>query len=209
MKVSTRYSISIVFILFILFILFFILFILFTLLYKTLFFTCSGIYHTDILPKDDFDKLLELCSHYNETNMVNDHKASGRLMHIFPVQDPIYKVLFQPKFIQKVRNLCGNPRLVPCLDIPIEYRKYKIGSNMHWHRDTQMLPDQLQYECVITMENTSDSKTEMKKWFGLFSCGISTEPNSILIVRAKGVEHRVTTTTQGNRTILKFVFCEP
>lgn len=207
MKLSNRY-ILFIFIFFVFSILFVFFGILFS-LYKTLFFTCSGIYEKNILPKDDFDKLLELCSHYNETNMVNDHKASGRLMHIFPLQDPIYKVLFQPKFIQKVRNFCGNPRLVPCLDIPIEYRKYKIGSNMAWHRDTQMLQNQLQYECVITMENTSDSKTEMKKWFGLFSCGISTEPNSILIVRAKGVEHRVTTTRQGNRTILKFVFCEP
>jgi len=205
MKVSSRY-ILFIFIFFV----FSILFVFFGILcYKMLFFTCSGIYHTDILPKDNFDKLLELCSHYNETNMVNDHKASGRLMHIFPVQDPIYKVLFQPGFIQKVRNLCGNPRLVPCLDIPIEYRKYKIGSNMAWHSDTQMLPNQLQYECVITMENTSDSKTEMKKWFGLFSCGISTEPNYILILRAKVVEHRVTTIRQGNRTFLYFVFCEP
>ncbi len=177
-------------------------------LYKTSFFTHSGIYCKNILPTDDFEELLQICSKYNETNMVNDPKANGRLMHIIPVQDPIYNFLFKPAFIQKIKNLCGNMKLTPCLEVPIEYRKYNIGSNMVWHRDVQMLSNQLQYECVITLENTSDSKTIMKNLFGLFTKEISTEPNSLIVVRAKGVEHCVTTTRQGKRTILKFVFCE-
>jgi len=103
MKNSTRYST--VFLFFIFFIIFAFIF------YKTFFFYCSGIYETDILPKDNFEKILEICSNYNEKNMVNDPKANSRLMHIFPVQDPIYDVLFQPIFIRKIRSLCGNSRL--------------------------------------------------------------------------------------------------
>ena len=201
MKYSNLYST------YLFFVIFFILLLLFY-FYKVKFFNYSGIYNKNILPTDEFEELFQICSKYNETNMVNDPKANGRLMHIIPVQDPIYKLLFKPDFIQKIKNLCGNMKLTPCLEVPIEYRKYKIGSNMEWHRDVQMLSNQLQYECVITLENTSDSKTIMKNWFGLLTSEISTEPNSLIIVRAHGVEHCVTTTRQGKRTILKFVFCE-
>ena len=181
--------------------------------YKTIaqniFFYYSSIYQKNILSPAHFQQIQNLCKPYNENNMVVDPKANGRLMHVFPVQDSIYSVLFQPDFIEKIRKLCGNSRLVPCSEIPIEYRKYLLGSNMMWHSDVQMLPNQLQYECVITLENTSDSKTIAKNWCGLFTRELTTEPNSIVIVRAKGVEHCVTTTTKGSRTILKFVFCEP
>jgi len=192
------------------FVVIFIIFIIFF-LYKTsqsLFFYYSSIYQKNILSPAHFQQIQNLCKPYNESNMVLDPKANGRLMHVFSVKDPIYSVLFQPDFIEKIRKLCGNSRLVPCLEIPIEYRKYLLGSNMMWHSDVQMLPN-LQYECVITLENTSDSKTIAKNWCGLFTRELTTEPNSILIVRAKGVEHCVTTTTKGSRTILKFVFCEP
>jgi len=190
------------------FLVIFVILVLYKPIAQTLFFYYSSIYEKNILPPTHFQQIQNLCRSYNESNMVVDPKASGRLMHILPVQDPIYSVLFQPDFIEKIRKLCGNSRLVPCLEIPIEYRKYLLGSNMKWHRDTQMLPT-LQYECVITLENTSDSKTIAKNWCGLFTRKLTTEPNSILIVRAKGVEHCVTTTTVGSRTILKFVFCEP
>ena len=74
---------------------------------------------------------------------------------------------------------------------------------MKWHRDTKMLKNQLQYECVITLTNTSDSLTLLDKI--LYNDKISTEPNSILIVRARGSRHMVTKTINGNRTILKFI----
>ena len=176
---------------------------------QNVFFNYSFIYEKNILSPTHFQEIQNLCKSYNESNMVVDPKANGRLMHVFLLKDPIYRVLFQPDFIEKIRKLCGNSRLVPCLEIPIEYRKYLLGSNMLWHRDAQMLPNQLQYECVITLENTSDSKIILKNWCGLFTRKLTTVPNSLIIVRAKGIEHCVTTTTKGSRTILKFVFCEP
>jgi hypothetical protein len=136
-----------------------------------------------------------------------DDKASKRLMYQFKKDDPktklIEKLLYNKEFIEKVRKLIGNDKLVPYLKIPIEYRKYKNGSYMKWHRDTKMIKDQLQYECVITLTNTSDSLTLLDKI--LYLDKISTEPNSILIVRARGIRHMVTKTIEGSRTILKFV----
>jgi hypothetical protein len=70
-----------------------------------------------------------------------------------------------------------------------------------------MLKDQLQYECVITLTNTSDSLTLFDKI--LYNDEIYTKPNSILIVRARGIRHMVTKTIKGSRTILKFVLYEP
>ena len=179
--------------------------------YKTNYFRYNAIYEKNILSKRIFDKILLLCNEIRTESMELDNKASKRLMHQFKKDDPktklIEKLLYNKEFIEKVRKLIGNDKLVPYLKIPIEYRKYKNGAYMKWHRDTKMIKDQLQYECVITLTNTSDSLTLLDKI--LYWDKISTEPNSILIVRARGIRHMVTKTIEGSRTILKFVFYEP
>jgi len=179
--------------------------------YKTNYFRYNAIYEKNILSKKIFDKILLLCNEIRTESMELDDKASKRLMHQFKKDDPktklIEKLLYNKEFIEKVRKLIGNDKLVPYLKIPIEYRKYKNGAYMKWHRDTKMIKDQLQYECVITLTNTSDSLTLLDKI--LYWDKISTEPNSILIVRARGIRHMVTKTIEGSRTILKFVFYEP
>ena len=176
-------------------------------IYNAVYFTYSGLYQTNILQSQQFKKIQNLCKEY-DNRLIDDPKANNRLMYIFPKNHPIHNILFQTNTVEKLRVICGNSKLIPCLDIPIEYRKYKIGSSMNCHKDTKMLPEQLQYECVITLENTSDSKTIIKNWDGIFTCEISSKPNSLIVVKANGVEHCVTTTTRGMRTILKFVLCE-
>lgn len=150
-----------------------------------------------------FDKINTICNKISANQMQIDEKAIGRLMYTFPINDPIYSLVYNPDFIQKMRQLTTNPNLVPALEVPIEYRKYLVGSSMNWHKDTQMLPDQNQYECVITLTNTSDSVTLIDKIHSIEK--ISSDPNSIVIVRANGVKHKVTETTRGERTILKVV----
>jgi hypothetical protein len=158
-----------------------------------------------------FDKILLLCNDIKTENMELDDKASKRLMFAFKKDNPktklIEELIFNKEFIEKIRKLIGNDKLVPYLKIPVEYRKYQKGAYMKWHRDTKMLKDQLQYECVITLTNTSDSLTLLDKV--LYWDKISTEPNSILIVRARGIRHMVTKTINGSRTILKFIFYDP
>lgn len=179
--------------------------------FKTNYFRYNAIYEKNILSKRIFDKILLLCNEIGTEQMELDDKASKRLMYQFKKDDPktklIEKLIYNKEFIEKVRKLIGNNKLVPYLKIPIEYRKYQKGGYMKWHRDTKMLKDQLQYECVITLTNTSDSLTLLDKV--LYWDKISTEPNSILIVRARGIRHMVTKTINGSRTILKFVFYEP
>lgn len=74
---------------------------------------------------------------------------------------------------------------------------------MEWHVDTPLIGRQI--ECVYTVENTSDSETLYKDFFGR-THRQWTEPGSLVVVRAGGVEHAVTAATTGRRTIVKFVF---
>lgn len=175
--------------------------------YNKYYFDFNGIYEENIFSPEKFNKIARLCEKIHDRSMTLDPKASGRLMYTLKPSDPLVKLVNVPDFIKKIRDLTGNQKLVSCPQIPVEYRKYVVGSYMNWHKDTIMLNDQLQYECVITITNTSDSETLMDK--GLYTSSIETKPNSLLIVRAQGVMHKVTKLTQGERTIIKLVFCEP
>lgn len=175
--------------------------------YNKYYFDFNGVYEENIFSPEKFNKLRQLCEKIDESYMTLDPKASGRLMYTLKQRDPLVKLVNSPDFIQSVRDLTGNQNLSPCPQIPVEYRKYVVGSYMDWHRDTQMLNDQLQYECVITVANTSDSETLFDK--KIYTSRIETEPNSVIIVRANGVMHKVTKLTRGERSIIKLVFCEP
>jgi len=164
------------------------------------------IYKKNIFSAQTFRHVLSACKNIRDDKMVLDPKATGRLMYEFKSTDPLVSTIFNKPFIQKIRQITGNYNLVPCYEVPIEYRKYKKGSHMDWHRDSQMLDDQLQYECVVTLTNTSDSKSLFKKDERVQS--VSSEPNSIIIVQARGIPHKVTKTNSGERTILKLVFKE-
>ena len=170
-------------------------------------FNKEAVYLENLYDKKTFSIILEYCQKIKDSDMVLDPKrVHGRGMYEFKNNDPILNTICNKSLIQTVRKATGNNKLRPCFEIPIEYRKYFIGSHMDWHRDTQMLPDQLQYECVITVENTADSKTLIEQDKGVKH--LQTVPNSILIVRALGVNHKVTKLTKGSRTIIKLVFCE-
>ena len=165
-------------------------------------FNKEAVYVKEVYQPAAFETIQAHCDSIRD--MVPDPKAKGRLMHIFDTVDPFVSSIYNDDLVNAVRSATGNNRLDRCASVPVEYRTYGPGSSMHWHRDQPMLPDQLQYECVITLRNTSDSKTllENKK-------GIKTEPNSLLIVRANGINHSVSPTTKGSRSILKVVFSEP
>lgn len=74
---------------------------------------------------------------------------------------------------------------------------------MGWHVD-DCLYEEPQYELIFTVANTSDSYTEWvdekgqnhKEW---------TQPNSLLVVQADGLKHRVTPVKKGERSILKMI----
>jgi hypothetical protein len=100
----------------------------------------------------------------------------------------------------KLKNLGVFPN-----DTPIEYRVYDHGGMMDWHYDDRMYLNP-QYEVVYTIDNTSDSKTEWRDTNTGKIHSISTEPNSVFIVRATRVLHRVTPVDTGDRKILKISY---
>jgi hypothetical protein len=176
-------------------------------MYNKYYFDFNGVYEEDVYPSKEFNEIKRMCEQIIDKKLYLDPKASGRLMYTFSKKDPIISKINSCLFTEKVRTLTGNYKLVFCPDIPVEYRKYVVGSYMDWHTDTIMLNNQLQYECVITISNTSDSETLLDK--KIYTSHIETEPNSLLIVRANGVRHKVTELTKGERTIIKLVFYDP
>jgi len=132
----------------------------------------------------------------------NNHMAPGRLRTYITPESKTYRILTSPEFMRYMSFIFETPLIHGAEHIPIEYRKYPVGSRgMAWHRDTCLVG--CQYECVYTLTNTSDSQTQYKDLFGRVH-SVRTEPNSLIVVRAGGVEHAVTPVTVGERTILKF-----
>lgn len=169
-------------------------------------FNKDAAYIENVYDPKTFNFLKQYGSHIKDSQMIHDPKATGRAMYVIPDNDPIIRIICNKALVNQVREITNNPRLKPCLSIPLEYRKYVIGSYMDWHKDTQMLPEQLQYECVITLTNSSDSHTLLKYDSGIKK--LVTKPNSLLIVRANGIPHKVTPLGKGIRTIIKLVFAE-
>jgi hypothetical protein len=90
-------------------------------------------------------------------------------------------------------------------DVPVEYRIYPFGGSIDWHRDVALYTEP-QFEIVCTIHNSSDSRTEWKDVDTGRRRGIRSEPNSVLIVQADSVVHRVTPITKGERSIVKFAY---
>ncbi len=91
----------------------------------------------------------------------------------------------------------------------IHPRLYKKDDWMDWHSDYSHLPkynDDLVYECILVLKNTSDSITKFKINVngGESEEDIYTKENDLLIVCRHGITHCVTKVTEGERLTLKF-----
>jgi hypothetical protein len=104
-------------------------------------------------------------------------------------------------YSNKIKKCTNNNNIYLANNFPIEYRKYVNGSYMNKHRD-QLIYKKPQYECILTLSNSTDSYTILghKK--------IKSKPNSLIIVKAQGIEHEVTKVNKGERYFLKFIFTE-
>lgn len=122
----------------------------------------------------------------------------------------VYRILSKPEYVDAVIRGMNLPESdlqrnwFLSRNHPIEYRRYTVGGRMARHRDTQLyrIP---QVECILTLSNTSDGRTEFETDDGVDS--ISSLPNSVLAVRAgpQGVFHTVTEVTRGERCFVKFI----
>ena len=80
----------------------------------------------------------------------------------------------------------------------------KNGAGMEWHSD-DILYDPPQVEVVLTLENNSDCCT-MWKAANQSIQSVQTTPNSGLVLKSGGVEHKVSPLRSGRRVILKLAF---
>ena len=113
----------------------------------------------------------------------------------------VHRAFMNRNVADRLGALTGST-LLPA-DVPLEFRVYPSGSCMDWHQDVALYVEP-QYELVFTLENSSDSQTQWQDERGSRRGGW-TEPNSVLMVRAEHVVHRVTPVTRGERSIVKFV----
>ena len=142
----------------------------------------------------------------------NNSTAPGRLRTFMPPGSTAHRVFTSPQLAEYFSTVFSKP-LEPAgipsdhrITIPVEYRKYQVGcGGMKWHRDTSLIGRQ--YECVYTVANTSDSMTVRRDWLGN-EHAVWAEPNSLMVVQAGGVMHGVSPVTIGERSIVKFVFCD-
>jgi hypothetical protein len=159
------------------------------------------LYITDLLSEESFDILRKELQKY-QPDKENNEVAPGRLRTYVETNTLVQSVFSSPQMIDFFSHIIGKP-LKSC-PIPIEYRKYPIGSGMKWHRDVDLFNRQI--ECVYTVDNTSDSFTFHKDPSGR-QWPTWTKPNSVVIVQADGVLHGVSPVTRGERSIIKFALC--
>jgi hypothetical protein len=158
------------------------------------------VYVDHFLDKADYTLLVDELKKYNERLNYAKETTDNVVRYNLVMNEPRIKQLLE-KYQPAITHLTRNPRIYLAKNFPIEYRQYVPGSFMHKHRD-QLIYTIPQYECVLTLNNTTDSVTKMA------GKPIKAQPNSLMIVRAQGIEHEVTKVTQGERKFLKFIFTE-
>ena len=163
--------------------------------------TIDVLYVKNFLSREEHDNIKSECEKYNISLEDDDLViVKNRKMYTLDKDEYITKLLTSRNVCDKLKFLGAKPN-----HTPVEYRVYENGGMMKWHRDDQMYRKP-QYEIVYTVDNTSDSRTE---WYDPDTNtihGVSTEPNSILLVKATSVLHRVTPVNMGSRKILKFSY---
>ncbi|KAK3235393.1 hypothetical protein CYMTET_54401 [Cymbomonas tetramitiformis] len=161
------------------------------------------VYEKDFLSQADLELVAHQVSKLRK-KVKKDHSfAHNRLSAMISPASKVFTLFTSQQVQDKLRRLLGGVMVSPA-DYPMEFRVYPVGAEMTWHKD-DMLYVEPQYELIYTISNTSDSRTEWIDEAGtLHSHWV--EPNSLIIVRAESLEHRVTPVKDGERSIVKYVY---
>lgn len=128
--------------------------------------------------------------------------AVGRQGCYLPPNSPSVAILSSQEVSAALSERLRTTAPLFASDFPMELRAYGSGAHMPWHKDEQLY-DLPQWECIYTVENSSDSVTQWRDDSGdLFEQ--RTDPNSLLAVLAEAWDHRVTPVKRGTRCIVKF-----
>jgi hypothetical protein len=130
--------------------------------------------------------------------------AQNRLGASLSPESETVRILREGSIGKLVQKVAGSEMELSS-HLPVEIRTYeKTGAGMAWHED-DILYDPPQIEAVITLENNSDCQTLWKKPTGLIESK-ETDPNSVLLLKAGGPSHCVTSLKRGRRVILKCAY---
>lgn len=158
------------------------------------------IYYENFMSTNDFELLKKELNNFNEQLNKSHEKYFYVERYNLKLDSNIITNIIK-KYENKIKKLTNNNLIYLANNNPIEYRKYTKGSFMNKHKDIQLyeIP---QYECLFTISNSTDSVTNFE------GDKIQSKPNSLIILKANGVEHSVSKTNYGERFFLKFIFTQ-
>lgn len=155
---------------------------------------------TDELKKIQDDVLAANSQMHAETSCI----AQDRLGASLPANSGTIQILKEGSLCELVRKVTGDDTMVLSEHLPVQVRSYeKVGASMAWHED-DLLYDPPQIEAVLTLENNSDCKTMWKVGEQIHST--ETDRNSVLLLKAGGPIHCVTSLKRGRRVIIKCAY---
>jgi len=155
-------------------------------------------------PKKQFSDIAKYCKTL-DSKLENDSRVKSRKTYMCDAKTDasLYYMIYSSHLFQQMRKILKKDTIFAS-EFPIEYRKYETGSEgMPWHQD-KPLYNQPYYECVLTLENNSDSIFEFNVDDTIHS--VEPKPNSLVLVKPSSIYHRVSPLEKGERTILKFIF---
>jgi len=177
---------------------------------------CGCAYIPDLLPEESFRDVVQEYQSLRD-RLADEGPCVARGRRVIAISEGsgsgsaawrLFQSYWLRLRIQREARLRFLPLLPKVSDCPLEYREYREGSSMLWHKDT-VLTEPPQLELVYTLENTSDSVT---RWatshLDVLNCRVQevwTAPNSALLVQAGGPVHMVRELKTGHRVILKAV----
>ena len=124
---------------------------------------------------------------------------------MIPMTNPAYVRFAGADVERRLRELAGVD-VLRVGDFPVETRLYRPGADMGWHQDVRLY-ERPQYELIYTVSNESDARTQWRGSDGVVR-SVRPAPNSALLFRADSAWHRVVPATEGERTIVKALYCE-
>jgi hypothetical protein len=163
---------------------------------------------------DTFNKIKNYCDplRFKEDSRISSRKTLCLSQN---KHKSLYDLIYNQQLINYIKNLTNKNLITPTF--PIEYRIYpENSSGMRMHKDIALY-DGIYYECVLTLENKSDSdfiykdnnndnnnnnnndnnNNDLKS--------MKTKANTLVLVTPNSILHGVTKLNYGYRKILKFI----
>jgi hypothetical protein len=171
----------------------------------------GALYRQSVFTKEEFETIYNEVSSITSSNRLNEEKSSTaqhRLGASLTQDSETVHILKEGSLHALVQRLAQDSSLELSSHLPVEVRVYQTtGSGMSWHIDDVLYEPKPQLEVVITLENTSDCVTMWKKENDEKSMqSQETDPNSVLVLKAGGPLHCVTSLKRGRRMILKCAY---